>query len=92
MASYEHAALAEFIELNAQFRQCGAVFEQQTRLNGSDFNGFRDQEFLRFDLPCCEATLHFLVKNPFMQRMLIDQEHSFVGFDDDVGVVKLKRA
>ena len=61
----------------------------QRQLPGGDGQGEGDQKALRFKGAAGEAGAQLLVHDPLVEGVLVDDDHSFGGFGDEVAVVEL---
>ena len=54
-------------------------------------DGFRHEQSLRLDDAAVHALPQLLVKDAFVERVLVDHDHAVVGLRDQIAVVDLER-
>jgi len=81
----EKGAFAEFAQADAEASEGGQLFADEIGVARGEFDGFREQEFLRIGLLLLlEAIEHLFEKNAFVRGVLIEQNQPAIGFEDDV--------
>jgi len=89
-ASGKSDQIAEIIDLQTQFRQRVALLQGPRGLLGGQIHGFGNQQTLAFQPVGSQPRLQLLEQNSLMKRMLIDDQHAFGRFHDQIGVIELK--
>ena len=87
---FDHIRLfPEKLDLNAILAKIRNEFFQDQRLSITQVQGLRNQQSLNWNPSFCGLVRQFLIKNPFMGGMLIQQNQIFPGLTDDISVTKL---
>ncbi len=81
----------ELTDAKAELIEDFVVLQQQCGFLRSQFDGFWHEHSLRFDGVIEDSRTQVLVHDSFVERVLINNSQTFVGFDDDVRVTNLHR-
>ena len=79
----------ERLDLEAQGRQHGQQIQQQGGFPVAQIDSFGNEEFLGGGVGAAAAAVQLLVVNPFMGRMLVDDDQPLFGLAQQIGAPEL---
>lgn len=90
IAHYQHRVATKGLDQHAELGKFLGAGQDRRDFGWAEMNGFRHQEALGFQAACRDARFELFVQDPFVERVLVDNDQPVLGFGNQIRVMNLQ--